>query len=341
MPKFVRRLKKVFIQCSMKTSKHYFAGINSKDGFLNKFNNINIEENGHVFILKGGPGTGKSTLMKNVGKYFEDNGEIVEYYQCSSDPESLDGIFLKSHKVSIVDGTAPHVCEASMIVAKEEIINLGTFISKKVKKYTNKIQKLLCAKQKEFTLAYKYIKSASNIYDINEYINEVKNNAAIVQNIIFEIPADESTHYTQKHLFLEAIDHDGIISLKDKNEYHRFVNLSFTQNENHDILYQLKTYYEQKHISHYIFYELLCPDKISGIYLVDEDILISQEITKRNSENKQNQKMIDKLILLAGKHIAKARYYHKKIEQIYVKNIDFNSINKITNNIIKEIEKYY
>lgn len=32
-----------------------------------------------IFCLKGGPGTGKSTLMKNIGRYFSDKGENVDF----------------------------------------------------------------------------------------------------------------------------------------------------------------------------------------------------------------------------------------------------------------------
>ena len=48
-------------------TKHYFACGNTAKGFHNFFRN-NIELLTKIFILKGGPGTGKSTLMKKLGK---------------------------------------------------------------------------------------------------------------------------------------------------------------------------------------------------------------------------------------------------------------------------------
>ena len=62
-----------------------------------------------IYILKGGPGCGKSSLMHRVAQRAEEAGESVEYIQCSGDPDSLDAILLPGRKTAIVDGTAPHV----------------------------------------------------------------------------------------------------------------------------------------------------------------------------------------------------------------------------------------
>ena len=62
-------------------------------------------------ILKGGPGVGKSTFMKKVGKYFEAIGVNVEYHWCSSDNNSLDGVVIGDHTVCLLDGTAPHIVD--------------------------------------------------------------------------------------------------------------------------------------------------------------------------------------------------------------------------------------
>ena len=79
----------------MKTHK-YLASANTSLGFKNCFNSINTTKNAFTYILKGGPGTGKSTLMKKIGKYFEDKGLFVEYFYCSSDANSLDGVRIKN-----------------------------------------------------------------------------------------------------------------------------------------------------------------------------------------------------------------------------------------------------
>ena len=51
------------------TIKGYFACANSSRGFCNYFES-NLQGLERLYILKGGPGTGKSTLMKEVGAHF-------------------------------------------------------------------------------------------------------------------------------------------------------------------------------------------------------------------------------------------------------------------------------
>ena len=112
-------------------ARRYFAASNSCQGFRNYYGDIFTDtRTDRLYIIKGGPGTGKSHFMKLIACHAREVGYDVIEYACSSDPHSLDGILLTREgkpTVGFLDGTAPHVWEPIMPGAKEDIINLGVF----------------------------------------------------------------------------------------------------------------------------------------------------------------------------------------------------------------------
>lgn len=104
----------------------FFLGSNTKRGFVPLFDQLRDPSFGRrLYILKGGPGTGKSTLMKKLAGAMEDRGHTVEYIHCASDPDSLDAICDQDSKTVILDGTAPHTMDPDYPGAYDIIINLG------------------------------------------------------------------------------------------------------------------------------------------------------------------------------------------------------------------------
>ncbi|MCF8011862.1 MAG: ATPase [Clostridiales bacterium] len=89
--------------------KKVFPGGNTSRGFYSFYDYIiEPEKAARIFVIKGGPGVGKSTFMGKIGEAMQDRGYDVEYHCCSSDNDSLDGIVIPSIKIAMLDGTAPH-----------------------------------------------------------------------------------------------------------------------------------------------------------------------------------------------------------------------------------------
>lgn len=104
--------------------RRIFPGNNSTRGFYSYYAQC-LKGMEQIYILKGGPGTGKSSLMKGLGKRFQREGFVTEHWLCSSDPASLDGLILPKEKIAVVDGTAPHIVEPRYPGAVETLIPLG------------------------------------------------------------------------------------------------------------------------------------------------------------------------------------------------------------------------
>ncbi len=60
------------------------------------------------YLIKGRPGTGKSTFLKKLAQAAFDNGFHVERYHCAFDPNSLDMVIIRELKLCLFDSTSPH-----------------------------------------------------------------------------------------------------------------------------------------------------------------------------------------------------------------------------------------
>ena len=107
---------------------NFFLGANSGSGFQNLFSEIlDVNDTFDLMILKGGPGVGKNTFMREIGRTMEAAGADVEYLWCSGDPDSLDGVVIPSIRCGVCDGTSPHVMEPRFPAAVDRYVDLGRF----------------------------------------------------------------------------------------------------------------------------------------------------------------------------------------------------------------------
>ena len=112
----------------MAQATHFFAGANSGGGFQNLFTElVDLEDTHDFIILKGGPGVGKNTFMREVARTMRDAGTPVEYLWCSGDPNSLDGLIFPELRCAVADGTSPHVLEPQYPAAVDRYLDLGRF----------------------------------------------------------------------------------------------------------------------------------------------------------------------------------------------------------------------
>lgn len=144
----------------------YFAAANSGEGFVSYFGEVFGEQNfEHVYIIKGGPGTGKSYFMRQVAREAEKQGEKVVYWYCSSDPDSLDGITV-GKRFAMVDGTSPHDVSCKTPGAVENIVDLGAFWSvPSLSKMRRDIEALNSEKSGAYKLSYRFLSAYSQLSD--------------------------------------------------------------------------------------------------------------------------------------------------------------------------------
>ena len=144
---------------------NFFAGANSGEGFQSLFHRlVDLEDTYDFMILKGGPGVGKNTFMREIGRAMEAAGTPVEYLWCSGDPDSLDGVVLPELRCAVADGTRPHALEPKYPAAVDRYVDLGRFYDLAAAKAdAGEIRARTQAYQAAYGRAYHCLKAARQV----------------------------------------------------------------------------------------------------------------------------------------------------------------------------------
>ena len=150
----------------METTRHepidFFLGATTPAGFKGYFEPLRREPGMQMYLIKSGPGCGKSTLMKRLARAAE--GQRIEKIHCASDPDSLDGVILPGQHRAIVDATAPHVVEPDAPGADEVVVSLyHTIDAEKLHLHTEEVKALFARNAILRSRAARYIASAGSL----------------------------------------------------------------------------------------------------------------------------------------------------------------------------------
>ncbi len=354
-------------------STHYFLGGNTGKGFFSYFDNIISQRAAtRIICLKGGPGTGKSSLMKKVGKYYLEKGYDVEFPHCSSDSESLDGILIKDLKVALLDGTAPHMIDPINPGAVDDIVNMGVCLREENFKRT---KPNILAVNKEigdsFRRGYRFFAAAKCIYDDWYTFN---NNALSLYelNILKEnlkeiiLPNTLSSLGSKRHLFATGFTPSGIITYIDniiKDMTYVYVLKGAPGTGKTRVLDYISEEAVRRGLDVEILHTPLNPEKIEHVIIPELKVAIvtSNEINKMdfkgeeyNMDSLLNEDYIEEkqnsinevsalfyILLQKGLDCIKAaKDLHDDLESYYVPSMDFEKADVIYEEVLEKINSY-
>ena len=352
--------------------RYYFPGANTPEGFVSYYGDIlSQNEACRIFCIKGGPGTGKSTLMKDIGSYYLQKGINVEFLKCSSDPASLDGLLVNDKNIAIIDGTSPHITDPVNPGAVDEIINLAEHLdSDMLIEDKRKIIDLSRTISETFAQAYVYLKCTDAVYrrlnDIyKKYICEDK-----LYELIMSISLPDKRNKTgkKKRFFGSSITSSGLVNefrsltkevrdiylIEVPGGYKPSGIIDFLSgrimNQGYDVeeLYcPMKPNETAEHIiskeaglalftcNEYHGKDIFEPDKVRA--LIKADIMPITDTDKNMIEELKN--VANENIGSAIKHLKIAKKKHDELENYYIKAMDFDAVNKIKEQIIKRINE--
>lgn len=324
-------------------SKKYFPGANTGCGFISRFSGIvpPDEKKHYTFVLKGGPGVGKNTLMRTVASHAHDKGMTVEEFRCASDPESFDALRIVETGTVLLDGTAPHSIDPYMPGIKDEVIDLGHFKNKKeFAKREGEVARLMQENKVHYREAYAMLSAARSIK--NEAFYAAKEALDIGKLHTFLSPfISSAANGKKRELFAASATPNGVIDFSDSFKCAKSICLSGILGE--VALGEAVKLLDGKTATiGYGFVEPAQPIAIlSGeisLSLGEGETLIglchSPLSTKIPSLLEESERLTEKaLAALAG-----ALDTHDKIEEIYRPYVDYDRVNEECEKLLRELE---
>lgn len=256
---------------SVRPSPAYFAAANSSDGFYSRFPALFDPYSGRwqkIYIIKGGPGTGKSSFMKRAAEVAEQKGYLVERYYCSADPQSLDGIRIPARGIAMLDGTAPHTVDAVYPGAVEEIINLGMFFDARVLREKSEEIRALCTEHAGLhAKARRYLHAAGTVRENQQSLLSdaflAEKTAGAAARIVKKIPQEREPVSDMQ--FVTAISVRGIVHLQTAETLGGCVYVTGGGRAAH-FFSALIAAAETRGVSYVRYASPLCPAETEGVY---------------------------------------------------------------------------
>lgn len=348
----------------------YFLGGNTPAGFYSLYDQLTDPRKvNQLYILKGGAGCGKSTLMKQVAQQGQAAGLDAEYILCSGDPDSLDGILFPALSVAVADGTSPHVIEAQYAGAVERYADLSGFYDHAaLQAKREEIITLTDTYRGHYKNAYRCLSAAEQLWRefreaaCAEPIRQklTRRAAGIIRR---EIKISRTGSGVLRRRFLTAVTHRGAVALWD------------TVSELADRVYRLSDSYGLAHhllspIAHAALaagYDVIsCPDpmepesvahliipELSLAFVSDSFLFPWPQKTYRHlrldamseqsfsdslrSRLRLSRKIYGALIDEAVSGLTRAKEAHDRLEEMYNPHVDFAGVGRLADQIAEEI----
>ena len=336
----------------------FFLASNSGKGFYSLYEAFPGEGN-FLHIIKGGPGTGKSSFMRRIAKAAQERDMDTELIYCSGDPDSLDGLYIPALRQAWVDGTAPHVQEPGVFGADSDYVNLGRFFRGPLDKAgAEKAQELTKRYRALYASAYSFLAAEAAVAGAFETEPLDREELEQVEEIISDILEGELRHRKrgsgiQLRRFISAISCKGKVRLDDS------VNKLCKQNYRfddplhaHQLLSITARLAGERGIMTILCPEPLRPERLEAVLLPELGICFAaaapegekRGVTihfgkeRQGRDNKAYESPIkDKLREEATKLLSQAKALHDELEAVYKPHMDFDALNSFAEEYIKNM----
>lgn len=358
-----------------KPQVRFYLGANSPMGFYSLYDQLidpALAED--YFLIKGGPGCGKSTLMHQVARTMEARGLDVEYIQCSGDPNSLDAIAIPALGAALVDATAPHVMEPQYPGVVERYVNLGEcYDTPALKAIKSDIIGCMKGYKSCYNRAYRCIAAAAQIREdsrtllLTPAVEErlVKRSRGILSREC-KRTGGEPGHAKQR--FLDAITCQGVVCNFETVDVlcKRVYELCDTYGLGHTLLTHLAAGAMSAGYDVILCPDPMAPERILHLLVpalslgfvtstptqpypskrpyrrLRLDAMADQELLHRNKARLRfSRKISAALVDEAVDSMAQAKTMHDELEALYNPHVDFDRVHAVADSLAETLLSHY
>ncbi len=354
--------------------KKVFPGGNTGLGFFSYYQYIIPPERAaRIIILKGGPGVGKSSFMRQILSKMQDHRYDAELHYCSSDVDSLDAIVFPQIGVALMDGTAPHIVDPKLPGAVDEILHLGDYWNEAgLRKDREQITALTHSITGFFHSAYRYLAAAKTVHDNWEsmvtsaqnfgWVNQVTN--GLVSALLNGKKTAAAPGY-QRHLFGAAFTPGGptehFDSLLDPIEK-KVVVKGAPGSGKSTMLSKIAQQAAERGLDVEYYHSPLDPERVDHIIIPElhtavatsneifsyeasdvlqvinlDDGLDREKMNRFIGEVEEDKLHFFRLLNRAIGYIVQAKREHDRLEEMYVPNMDFAAVDQVREKVLDRI----
>ncbi len=350
------------------TAQYYFLGGTSPDGFCTRFGDIISDTDYRTYIIKGGPGTGKSSLMKKVAEAFPDDDK--EIFFCSSDPDSYDAVVLKNKRIVFVDGTSPHTFDPEYPGAVQQILDLGSCWNPMLlQKNKPEIITATAEYLQHHKRCRRYVTALSSVAGDTFQVGKLALNKEklegftnrLAKKLLPKRKDSEDGFFSYRQLsaltpkgYLTNLPEGYSVYLLNDNMYagaERFLR-SFAElaaEKGYEVQVSLSTVMNNSYFEHILLPELgiafLTANPVNELSVsVKQPVNFRRFYDKniirdRKTRLKFNDGAVKNLRDEAAESLRNAKSAHDKLEAYYINAVDFDKVNKVCDDMIKLVSK--
>jgi chloramphenicol 3-O-phosphotransferase len=347
--------------------KNIYPGGNTAQGFYSLYDSA-LQNLRRLFILKGGPGTGKSTLIRQVGLAMVDRGYDIEFLHCSSDNRSLDGVIIPAAGIGVVDGTAPHIVDPKYPGAVDEIVNLGEcWNDEHLRENRESIVEYTTSISGHFGQAYTLLKEARGIEAEWEAIISQAMDFARIDQKTEELLGEIFNRAPQvRHLFAGALTPEGttnyIENLTEDCE-RRFILRGAPGSGKSTLIAKAAQEAVKKGFSIELFHCAFDPNSVDMVvipylrtavldgsppHLIEPrrpgdrviDLMEFADkavLEQQQAELAEKQRQFEEAVQAAVGEIAEAKRLHDQLETFYIEAMDFDELDAVRERMINKV----